>query len=73
MKTLFKITNNFVVVAPPSYEESYHTARNDINEDEQHALDRCEFTPLYPVFDIPSPTLDEIPKNQGIFNKSFIP
>ncbi|TMW47662.1 hypothetical protein DOY81_007261 [Sarcophaga bullata] len=58
---------------PPSYEESYHTARNDINEGEQHALDRCEFTPLYPVFDIPSPTLDELPKNQGIFNKSFIP
>uniref|UniRef100_A0A1I8P3Z9 Arrestin C-terminal-like domain-containing protein n=1 Tax=Stomoxys calcitrans TaxID=35570 RepID=A0A1I8P3Z9_STOCA len=60
-------------IPPPSYEESIHTQRNNINEGEDNALGYSEFTPLYPVFKMASPTLDEAPTPVGYDNKSFAP
>lgn len=45
--------------------------RSNINEDEQHAFGPSEFAPLYPVFNIPSPTFEEYSKTFGIENNSF--
>ncbi|XP_061393223.1 arrestin domain-containing protein 17-like [Musca vetustissima] len=58
---------------PPSYEESVHTQRSNINEGEEHTFGPSEFAPLYPVFNISTPSLDQTPLPMGIENKSFSP
>ncbi|XP_075145130.1 arrestin domain-containing protein 17-like isoform X2 [Haematobia irritans] len=68
--TLYLNTPN---MPPPSYEESVHTQRNNINEGEENSLGYIEFTPLYPVFKVPSPSLEESPTRMGVDNNSFTP
>ncbi|XP_054746992.1 arrestin domain-containing protein 17-like [Anastrepha obliqua] len=61
---------------PPSYEESSHTLRGDINEDDLHAFGPCEFAPLYPVYTLPltlAPTAPVTPEptRDGYINQNF--
>ncbi|EDV48172.2 arrestin domain-containing protein 17 [Drosophila erecta] len=58
----------------PNYEESRHTQRGNINEEELHAFGTNEFAPLYPVYSIPSPTavLTANTRNAGFVNQSFV-
>ncbi|KAH8311733.1 hypothetical protein KR044_007723 [Drosophila immigrans] len=60
-------------IAPPNYEESKHTLRGNINEEELHAFGLNEFAPLYPVYSIPSPAPVITPNSQniGFINQSF--
>ncbi|XP_037729658.1 arrestin domain-containing protein 17 [Drosophila subpulchrella] len=60
--------------ALPNYEESRHTQRGNINEEELHAFGVNEFAPLYPVYNIPSPTpvLSANNRNAGFVNQSFV-
>ncbi|SPP84084.1 arrestin domain-containing protein 17 [Drosophila guanche] len=57
----------------PKYEESRHTPRGNINEEEIHAFGINEFAPLYPVYSIPSPTPTSSANagNAGIVNQSY--
>ncbi|XP_067638591.1 arrestin domain-containing protein 17-like [Eurosta solidaginis] len=60
----------------PSYEESTHTLRGDINEDDMHAFGPCEFAPLYPVYALPLSTAATAPVTpepirSGFINQSF--
>ncbi|XP_005176205.1 arrestin domain-containing protein 17 [Musca domestica] len=57
---------------PPSYEESIHTQRSNINEGEEHTFGPSEFAPLYPVFNVSTPSLNQTPLPMGIDNKSFV-
>ncbi|KAH8330227.1 hypothetical protein KR067_000286 [Drosophila pandora] len=59
---------------PPKYEESKHTQKGNINEEELHAFGVNEFAPLYPVYSIPSPTpvLSANARNVGFVNQSFV-
>jgi len=61
-------------LALPNYEESRHTQRGNINEEELHAFGVNEFAPLYPVYNIPSPTpvLSANNRNAGFVNQSFV-
>ncbi|KAH8280913.1 hypothetical protein KR054_004490 [Drosophila jambulina] len=58
----------------PKYEESKHTHRGNINEEELNAFGTNEFAPLYPVYSIPSPTpvLSANTQNAGFVNQSFV-
>lgn len=60
-------------LALPKYEESKHTLRGNINEEEPHAFGANEFAPLYPVYNIPSPApiLSPNSRNIGYINQSF--
>lgn len=60
-------------IALPNYEESKHTLRGNINEEELHAFGLNEFAPLYPVYNIPSPEPVISPNSQniGFINQSF--
>ncbi|XP_002019548.2 arrestin domain-containing protein 17 [Drosophila persimilis] len=57
----------------PKYEESRHTPRGNINEEEIHAFGINEFAPLYPVYSIPSPppNFPANATNAGFVNQSF--
>ncbi|KAH8335505.1 hypothetical protein KR074_003956 [Drosophila pseudoananassae] len=58
---------------PPKYEESKHTQKGNINEEEVHAFGVNEFAPLYPVYSIPSPTpVLANAQNAGFVNQSFV-
>ncbi|XP_037942940.1 arrestin domain-containing protein 17-like [Teleopsis dalmanni] len=63
---------------PPSYEESVHTMRGDINEDELHTFGPSEFAPLYPVYNFQqfnnSAPLQatNASQNGGYVNPSFV-
>ncbi|XP_018796250.1 PREDICTED: arrestin domain-containing protein 17-like [Bactrocera latifrons] len=46
-------TDIYPELPPPNYEESTHTMRGDVNEDDLHAFGPCEFAPLYPVYAVP--------------------
>lgn len=72
---MIKFLTKFIfITAPPSYEESVHTQRNNINEDEDNVVGYNEFAPLYPVFNVPSPNLEQPPTPiGGIDNRSFAP
>ncbi|KAL7729104.1 hypothetical protein ACLKA6_019925 [Drosophila palustris] len=60
-------------MAEPKYEESKHTLRGNINEEELHAFGLNEFAPLYPVYSIPSPepVISPDSQNIGYINQSF--
>ncbi|XP_032579442.1 arrestin domain-containing protein 17 [Drosophila sechellia] len=60
--------------ALPNYEESRHTQRGNINEEELYAFGSNEFAPLYPVYSIPSPkpVLTANTRNAGFVNQSFV-
>ncbi|ALC47979.1 CG18747 [Drosophila busckii] len=58
----------------PRYEESKHTLRGNINEEELHAFGVNEFAPLYPVYNIdsPIPVISPNSPNIGYINQSFV-
>jgi len=62
----------FPFIAPPSYEESLHTFRNDCNEDVENAPGPMEFAPLYPVYSIPGTNeLQPMQTNGAYDNQTF--
>ncbi|KMZ02057.1 arrestin domain-containing protein 17 [Drosophila simulans] len=68
------LTSSAADSALPNYEESRHTQRGNINEEELYAFGSNEFAPLYPVYSIPSPTpvLTANTRNAGFVNQSFV-
>ncbi|XP_014098604.3 arrestin domain-containing protein 17 [Bactrocera oleae] len=69
-------TDIYPELPPPSYEESTHTLRGDVNEDDLHAFGPCEFAPLYPVYALPltlAPTAPVTPETtRGAYiNQNF--
>ncbi|EDV93351.1 arrestin domain-containing protein 17 isoform X2 [Drosophila grimshawi] len=57
----------------PKFEESKHTLRGNINEEEIHAFGVNEFAPLYPVYSTPdlAPVLSANSLNIGVINQSY--